>query len=135
MTGHIDQIRRGYAALDRGDIRQATRDWADGFVWQGPSSAELPMGGEYAGRAAGLEVLQRAAGAWDEFRFSADEFFEGGETVVVLGHSDLRKGNRSATTPVVHIWRWEGDQITRFQFLTDTLQLAQLLGIATSGPS
>jgi len=88
------------------------------------------MGGEHAGRTAALGALQRAAGAWDEFRFSPDEFFENGETVVVLGHSDLRKGAISATTPVVHIWRWEGGQITRFQFVTDTLQLARLLGLA-----
>lgn len=130
MTGHIDRVRRGYAALDRGDIAAATQDWADDFVWEGPGSADLPMGGQHAGRAAAVGVLQRAAAAWDEFRFSPEEFFENGETVVVLGHSEVRKGGVSATTPVVHIWRWHGEQIKRFQFVTDTLQLARLLGLA-----
>jgi hypothetical protein len=74
-------------------------------------------------------VLQQAVGAWDEFRLSADEFFEDGDTVVVLGHTDVKKGDNSARLPVVHIWRWQGDQIKRFQILTETLQSAKLLGV------
>jgi hypothetical protein len=31
---------------------------------------------------------------------------------------------------VVHIWRWQGDQIKRLQVITDTLHTAQLLGQA-----
>ena len=76
------------------------------------------------------KVLRRAAGAWDEFRFWPEEFFEDGETVVVLGHSDVRKGGVSATTPVVYIWRWQAGRITRFHFVTDALQLARLPGLA-----
>ena len=40
------------------------------------------------------------------------------------------KGDQSAKVPVVHIWRWEGDEIKRLQIITDTLQAAQLLGKA-----
>jgi hypothetical protein len=52
-------------------------------------------------------------------------------TVVVLGHTDLAKGERSARLPVVHIWRYRGDaEICRLQILTDTLESARVLGIA-----
>ncbi len=51
-------------------------------------------------------------------------------TVVVLAPTDVKKGDRSAQLPVVHIWRFEGDQVKRLQLLTDTHQSAQLLGIA-----
>jgi hypothetical protein len=51
--------------------------------------------------------------------------------VVVLGHTDLAKGERSERLPVVHIWRYRGDEeICRLQILTDTLQSARMLGIA-----
>lgn len=130
MAGHIDQMRERYADFDRGDIEGATRDWADDFVWQGANSTELPGGGEHRGKEQALQVLQRAVGAWDEFKLSADEFFESGDTVVVLGHTELAKEGESAKLPVVHIWRWEGDQVKRLQILTDTLQGAQLLGVA-----
>ena len=130
MAGHIELMRQRYDDFNRGDIQGATQDWADAFVWQGSNSTELPGGGEHTGKDQALQVLQQAVGAWDEFKLSADEFFEDGDTVVVLGHTDVRKSENSAQTPVVHIWRWQGDQIKRFQILTDTLQTAQLLGIA-----
>jgi ketosteroid isomerase-like protein len=130
MAGHIDVMRERYETFSQGDVEGATQEWADDFVWQGSNSTELPGGGEHTGKDKALGVLQQAVGAWDEFKVSADAFFEDGDTVVVLGHTDVRKGDKSAQTPVVHIWRWEGDQIKRLQILTDTLQVAQLLGIA-----
>lgn len=130
MAGHVDQMRERYDDFDRGDIEGATRDWADDFVWQGSNSPDLPGGGEHRGKEQAVQVLQQAVGAWDDFRLSADEFFENGDSVVVLGHSEVSKGGTSAKLPVVHIWRWEGDEIKRLQVLTDTHQAAQLLGVA-----
>jgi ketosteroid isomerase-like protein len=69
-------------------------------------------------------------GAWDKFELRADEFIEQSDTVVALGHTDLTKGERSARLPVVHIWRYRGEEICRLQILTDTLESARLLGIA-----
>jgi ketosteroid isomerase-like protein len=130
MAGHIDDMRQRYQEFNQGDIEGATQDWADDIVWQGPNSTELPGGGEHSGKDQALQTLQQAVGGWDEFKLSADEFFEDGDTVVVLGHTDVKKGDNAAQVPVVHIWRWEGDKIKRFQILTDTLQSAQLLGVA-----
>ena len=48
---------------------------------------------------------------------------------MVLGHTDVKKGDQSASLPVVHIWRFSGDEeVTRLQILSDTLQAAQMLG-------
>ena len=131
MTGHIEQIRQRYDQFSRGDIRGATQDWADDIVWEGGNSADLPMGGAHYGKAAALGVLASDVAVWDEFTMSPDEYFEDGDTVVVLGHSAIKKDGQSATTAFVHIWRWHGDQISHFQLVTDTLQLAQMLGLAT----
>ncbi len=133
MTGHIEQIRQRYDQFSRGDIPGATQDWADDFVWEGVDAAELPMGGTRYGKAAALGALAHDVAVWDEFTMSAEEYFEDGDAVVVLGHSALRKDDQSATTTFVHIWRWRGDQISHFQLVTDTLQLAQTLGLAASG--
>jgi hypothetical protein len=49
----------------------------------------------------------------------------------VLGHTDVSKGDQSAEVPVVHIWRFRGDdEVCRLQILTDTLQSARVLGAA-----
>ena len=74
--------------------------------------------------------MGEAVGAWDSFELTADEFYEEGDTVVVLGHTEVTKGGQSAQLPVVHIWRWEGDKVKRLQILSDTYQTAQLLGKA-----
>jgi ketosteroid isomerase-like protein len=129
MAGQIDQMRQRYEDFNRGDIGGATQDWADDFVWEGANSTDLPGGGEHRGKQEALDVLQQAVAEWDEFRLTPDEFFESGDTVVVLGHTDVKKGDRSGRLPVVHIWRWEGDQIKRLQILTDTYWAAEILGI------
>jgi uncharacterized protein len=129
MAGYVDQMRDRYADFDRGDIEGATQNWADDFVWQGSNSTDLPGGGEHSGKEQALQVLQQAVGAWDEFKLSPDEFLESGDTVVVLAHTEVGKDGRSAKIPVVHIWRWEGNELKRLQILTDTHQVAQLLGV------
>jgi ketosteroid isomerase-like protein len=130
MAGRAEQMRQRYEEFNRGDLESALQDWAEDFVWQGSNSTELPGGGEHRGKDEAVRVLQEAVGAWDEFKLSADEFLEEGDTVVVLAHTEVRKGDNSAKVPVVHIWRWQGDEVKRLQILTDTLQTAQLLGRA-----
>ena len=130
MAGRAELMRKRYEEFNRGDLESALQEWADDFVWEGSNSTELPGGGEHSGKDEAVRVLQEAVGAWDEFKLSADEFLEEGDTVVVLAHTEVRKGDNSANVPVVHIWRWQGDEVKRLQILTDTLQTAQLLGRA-----
>lgn len=130
MAGRVEQMRSRYAEFSQGDVQGATQDWADDMVWQGSESSDLPGGGEHSGKEQVLAVLGEAVGAWDEFNLTADEFFEDGDTVVVLAHNDVKKGGDSARVPVVHIWRWQGDQVKRLQIVTDTFKAAQMLGKA-----
>jgi uncharacterized protein len=131
MAGKADLLRERYEQFSQGDLENALSNWTDDFTWEGSNSEELPGGGRHEGRDQALEVLQQTVGAWDEFSLTADEFYEDGDTVVVLGHTDVKKGDQSASVPVVHIWRFRGDEeVCRLQILTDTFQAAQLLGKA-----
>jgi ketosteroid isomerase-like protein len=131
MAGKTDLLRERYEQFSQGDLENALSNWTDDFTWEGSNSEELPGGGKHEGKDEALQVLQQAVGAWDEFKLTADEFFENGDTVVVLGHTDVKKGDQSAQLPVVHIWRFRGDEeVCRLQVLTDTFQAAQLLGKA-----
>jgi ketosteroid isomerase-like protein len=121
-------MRQRYQEFGEGNVEAALQDWADDFTWEGSNSTDLPGGGEHKGKDQALQVLQEAVGAWDSFELTPDEFYEDGDTVVVLGRTSVKKGDQSAKVPVVHIWRWEGDEVKRLQILTDTYQTAQLLG-------
>jgi ketosteroid isomerase-like protein len=129
MADRRDDLRKRYEAFDSGDLDTAFEPWADDFVWQGSNSTDLPGGGERKGKDEAVQAVQEAVGAWDEFKLVPDEFLEEGDTVVVLGHTQVKKGDQSAQVPVVHIWRYEGDDIKRLQILTDTHQTAEMLGV------
>ena len=129
MAENIELLRERYERFSNGDIEGATDLWAEDFVWEGGSSTELPGGGRHEGKQAALAALGQAVGAWDSFELSADEFLADGDTLVVLGHTNVSKGGASEQVPVVHIWRMEGDEIKRLQILTDTYLTARLLGL------
>jgi uncharacterized protein len=129
MAGNTDALKERYRRFGEGDIEGALDLWTDDFVWQGSNSPDLPGSGTHEGKQNAVGVLQQAVGAWDRFDLAPDEFVEQGDTIVVLGHVDGAKGDRSAKIPFVHIWRYRGDQICRLQILTDTLETARTLGV------
>jgi uncharacterized protein len=131
MAGKTDALRERYQRFSEGDLENALDLWTDDFVWEGASEGgELPGSGRHEGKQAAIQVLQETVGAWDKFVLSADEFVEEGDTVVVLGHTDVEKDCRSAKLPVVHIWRFRGDDVCRLQILTDTRESARILGVS-----
>ena len=130
MAGNVELLKERYAQFDAGDVEGALSNWSDDFEWDGGESDELPGSGVHKGKDAALQVLQQAVGAWDSFKLVPDESIDGGDTVVVLAHNEVTKGDKSDELPVVHIWRFQGEQVTRLQLLTDTLKAAQLLGKA-----
>jgi len=129
MASKTDALRERYELFSRGDLAGALDLWTDDFVWEGDESG-LPGSGRHDGKQAAIEVLKQAVSAWDKFELSADEFVEQDDTVVVLGHNDVAKADRSGRLPFVHIWRYRGDGICRLQLLNDTLGTAKLLGAA-----
>jgi ketosteroid isomerase-like protein len=130
MAGKVDALKERYERFSQGDLEGALDIWSDDFVWEGANASELPGSGRHEGKQAAIEVLQQVVGAWDKFELTADEFIEQDDTVVVLGHTDVAKGDRSERLPIVHIWRYSGDEeISRLQVLTDTLLSAKMLDL------
>lgn len=128
MGGNADNAKQAYEKFSNGDVQGATENWADDIVWDG-GGQDLPGGGTHQGKDAALEVLGKAVGAWDEFALHIDEFVEDGDTVVSLGHTHVKKDDREAQLPVVHILRFDGGKVKRFQILTDSHEAAKVLGI------
>ena len=126
MAGNTDTAKQAYEAFSNGDVEGATSNWADDIEWDG-GGQDLPGGGVHRGKDEALQTLQKAVGSWDEFSLSMDEFLEDGDTVVALGHSNVKKGDKSAELPVVHILRFEGDQLKRLQVLTDSHEAHKVL--------
>lgn len=129
MASNIDVMKEAYEAFGNGKAEDAAEAFAEDAVWQGPDSTELPGGGEHRGRDAIVQAMESIGIQWDSFQLTPDEFFEGEDSVVVLLHSEVSKDGNSGKIPVVHVARFEGGKVKRFQVLTDTLLTAQLLGL------
>ncbi len=134
MADNIEIMKDAYDAFSKGDAESALDAFSDDVVWEGANSIDLPGGGEHSGKEEVGELLKSIGSDWDEFQLTPDEFFEEGDSVVALLHTDVKKGDQSGQLPTVHIARFEGGKIKRFQVLTDTLHSAQLLGLIGGKP-
>jgi len=69
---------------------------------------------------------------WDEFRVSADEFHEDGDTLIVLCHvrGTAKATGRQDQWPMVQVWRMQDGKARECLTLYDTLVVGRLLDIA-----
>jgi len=105
--------------------------YAEDARWEGPNSTELPGGGTHEGRQAILQMLGRIPETWENVSVVPDEFHEDGDDVLVLGHITARAKptGRDIQVPFVQVFRMQGGTVKRQQVLTDTLVMADALGL------
>jgi len=131
MSENIEALRSGYEAFNNGDADGLQRVFADDIRWEGVNSTELPGGGTFEGKQEVLQMLGEIADTWERFSARPDEFFEDGDTVVVLGHNEgTTKQGEDVKVPFAHVWRMRDAQIQRGQILTDTKVVADALGVS-----
>jgi uncharacterized protein len=130
MASNAEALRDGYQAYSRGDIEAATENWQDDIQWENPNAPQLPSPGVHRGKDAVVRILNEIPEHWDDFRVSADEFIDGGDTVVALGHIEARgkQSGKDVKAPFVHVWRFSDGKVARVQVLTDTALVADALG-------
>ncbi|HEY5847698.1 MAG TPA: nuclear transport factor 2 family protein [Nakamurella sp.] len=126
MATKTEMMRERYERFSRGEVEGALDLWADDFVWEG-DVAGLPWSGRYEGKAAAIGAMQLAVGGWDKFEPYPEEFIEQGDSVVVFGHYDVAKDDRTGHLMFVHLWRFRGEQIRALQLLTESLESARIL--------
>ena len=114
-----------YAAMGRGDIPAAFAllhpnvTWieAEGFIYADHSP--------YAGvEAVSSGLFARLGSEWEGFSAVPSEFVDGGDTVVVFGRYGgvYKATGAKVDAQFVHVMRFEGGKITRFEQYTDTAQ-------------
>ena len=106
---HEDQIsvvRRGYAALNRGDIESVLELVDPEFAWSDPPDVVGARGG--AGRSEFALYLHSFSQAWEEFRCEPEQFRATGDALLVV----VREGGRGKLSGAVvehrliHVWRF-----------------------------
>jgi ketosteroid isomerase-like protein len=111
MLERVEFLRRGYEALQRGDLEtfkelsreHLDRDFEFHHVWDGRV---------FKGYDGTLQWLSDTRETWDEYRQELDEIIELGEDVVVVLRISARGGGSGV--PVAQefavVWTFEGDR-------------------------
>ena len=107
-------IKSAYDAFSRGDIPGATAAFAEDIFWHVPGRG--PLSRDYHGRAEVLgffkHFMKLSGGT---FRLQVDEVLTKGDRVVVLCTESARRGDRSWSSPQVHVWTVKGGKVTVFR--------------------
>jgi ketosteroid isomerase-like protein len=69
------------------------------------------------------------ADEWDRFEIAADEYVDGGDTIVVLGHLEghAKPTKKDVRVPIAHVWKITDSKLARVTVLGDTAILAAAL--------
>jgi ketosteroid isomerase-like protein len=127
---NVDTLRDGYEAFGRGDLDGATANFADDIRWENPEAPQLPNSGTTTGKDEVKRQFAELGNYWESFSITPDEFIDGGDTVVVLSHSESKGKDtgKEVKLPWVHVWHFSDGEVTEVQALTDTALALDALG-------
>ena len=125
---NLKSVQKVYEAFAKGDIPSVLGFLDADIAW---TEAEgFPYAGTYHGPRAVLEgVFMRLGGEWNGFAAVADEFVDGGDTVVALGkYSGTYKATgKSFEANFAHVWKVQNGKAVRFVQHVDTLLVHRAL--------
>jgi ketosteroid isomerase-like protein len=131
VSANLDLVRSIYADWERGDFSSV--GWADPDIEY--VVADGPDPGSWTGLAAMADVIRDQLKAWEDLRFTADEYRElAAERVLVLGHARGR-GKRSGLElgqlrgERTHVFRVRNGKVTRLVSYRDRNRALADLGL------
>jgi ketosteroid isomerase-like protein len=87
-AGNVDIVRRGFAALNSGDVDAVIAQMDPSVVWF-PTPDFLDVG-PFRGHDGVRDLINLIVGAFDEYVLEPEELIDGGDTVVVPVHQTGR---------------------------------------------
>lgn len=125
---NLNSVQKVYDAFAKGDIPSVLGFLTSDIAW---TEAEgFPYAGTYHGPKAVLEgVFMRLGSEWNGFAAVADEFIDGGDTIVALGKysGTYKKTGKSFQANFAHVWKVKDGKAIRFIQYVDTLLVHRAL--------
>lgn len=128
---NTDPVRALYAAFAKGDMPAALATMAPDIIWNEAENYPYADRNPYVGPEAVLHgVFARIGGDWENFAATPDEFIDGGDTIVSLGHytGTFKATGKPMRAQFAHVCRVKDGKIARFQQYADTLGTAVAMG-------
>lgn len=124
-----DLIRSLYAAFGRGDVKTILDSLDPTIEWVSNGDGKIiPWGGRRGGVSGAASFFQSLADNLEFEAFEPREFFEDGETVIVVGRTRARVRNGGVfDSDWTHIFSLKNGKLLRFREFYDTKSIADAL--------
>lgn len=130
---NLQRIETIYDAFEQGDLPVVLHALDDDIEWI--EAEGWPYAGHYHGSKAVVENVFKPLGQeWDNFRIDAEEFIDGGDTIVVQGwySGTFRATGSFMRAAFAHVWKLEDGKIVRYQQYTDTLKIDDAMNLTVA---
>ncbi len=126
---NLEKVQEMYGAFGRGDIASVLAALAPDVEWVEGDIEGLPYRGAHHGPdEVAQNVFSQLPGVYEVFELVPEEWVDGGDTIVMLGHVTVRLDGRESTQSLAHVLKLKDGKVTRFESFQDTLATARVLG-------
>lgn len=128
IMSNVNIIQGVYEAFAKGDVPGVLGILDANIVWK--EADGFPLAGAYHGPQGVLEgVFMRLGPLWEGFTVTPQEFIDGGDTIVALGHYSGKAvaTGKSFQADFAHVWKFQDSKVVRFVQYVDTLIVQQSL--------
>lgn len=125
-TSNVQMMKDAYAAMERGDLDTALKDFSPDIVWYLAEGHASAVNNPHVG----IEVVRRdmiesLKDDWAELNIQIDEWLDAGHKVIGFGRykgSYIPTG-KQIDAQMAHVWTIENGKIVHFQQYLDTKQI------------
>ena len=131
MGSNVDTVKGVYEAFGKGDVAAVLGVMDEKIAWREPVSLAPTFVDQVGPQAVAENVFGQVMTLMQDFTVNPEEFIDGGDIVVMLGH--YRGKGAKTETPLearmAHVWRFSGGKATGFEVITDTHLWRESLGM------
>lgn len=109
--------RRGHDAFRNGDMDFLRELFAEDTVWHWPGRS--PLGGDFRGRDAVLELLGSMAELADSIEFVDEDFLTSDDRTASLSRMAVTRGDRTLEYELCEVVRWRDGKVAEEWVLVD----------------
>jgi ketosteroid isomerase-like protein len=131
MGSNVDIVKGVYEAFGKGDVPAVLGVMDEKIQWREPVSLAPTFTDQVGPQAVAENVFGQVMSLIEDFSVNPEEFVDGGDIVVMLGHY-TGKGAKNGTpleARMAHVWRFADGKATGFEVITDTHLWRQSLGM------
>ena len=114
-TADVETLRRGYEALNRGELSEVRALLHPDLVWQ--EDLASPEAGAHQGSASFERFLRSWLESFDDFRIEPEEIIEDGDRLIALVHQSgkRRTSGIGVEVRIAHVWTVEDGRAVRWR--------------------